>query len=203
MNENEPKVYDKFNIRKLDNVDFFNYIKKQDIINVSMLYYFVIKRFDYKFSVLDIGCGKCRDLQFFEFMNCDALGIETIKNKNENLRFFNVELLDKLNNFEINKKFDLLWANTTFIIFNCYELIENLRKFSKYLKKQGYFFLNFYLGNGPKIIKNKYYLDINLELMRNICSIVPGLFILDYLEFRGEADERDDNIWVNFLLRKY
>lgn len=175
--------------------------------------------------ILDAGCGFGRDMALFiEFLGAKPVGFDISRKHVEFARRLGLDVAKaSFDSYETNEKFDVIWANQSFMHLYPFQIKEIFRKYERMLKPGGYLFCNFMDGCGVSAFDDRFYLDIDLPTMRYIVLATDTLELVDWIQTKGrnkkerfDAAYKTNNqyklacdlnpklviYWNNFLLRK-
>ncbi|MDD3594502.1 MAG: malonyl-ACP O-methyltransferase BioC [Candidatus Gastranaerophilales bacterium] len=146
-------------------------------------------------KIMEIGSGTglltkeiVNNFNFKEFIANDLIADceEHVRKISDEILFF----YEDAQNFNINKKFDLIMSNATFQWFD--DLAETLRSFHICLKNSGYLAFSTFGVANFKEIKDTLGLSLNYKPKDEICSILSENFdILDTMEWEEKLEFKE------------
>lgn len=110
-------------------------------------------------SILDVGCGSGRDVQYFLDEGFNPIGIDASEKlieeckkrvKQGSFKVMNMLSLD----FE-KESFDAIWALDAIPYLEKKQVLQALKQFSKVLKKSGIIFISVRKGEGEKLFRHE------------------------------------------------
>ena len=155
-------------------------------------------------SILDLGCGSGRDSKAFmdlgyEITPCDG-SRELCKLASNYLglpvrQMLFLELADE-------EAYDGVWACASILHCKKEELKQVLEKISAALKKQGVCYTSFKYGDFEGERDGRYFVDFTLESFEEFLQDVKGLALMEAWVSQDVRPGREEEKWVNVLLRK-
>lgn len=152
-------------------------------------------------NILDIGFGSGRDsLYFSKYYNvysidpvkefCDFAISQGLKN------VYNT----KINDFNIDIKFDGIWACASLLHIKYNELIDIFNKCYDLLNQGGILYASFKYGDFEGILNDRYFTYLNEERLEYIIKYTKFTIFKTYIT----QDVRDDTKpkWLNIILKK-
>ena len=156
-----------------------------------------------KSEILDIGCGSGRDSLYFKNQGLNVIAIDN----NPHFVEFTKEhagvetYLKSFQEIDYVNKFDAIWACASLLHCQKNKLTEIFFKLAKALKENGIIYTSFKYGTFSGIRSDRFFTDLNEELLDKILDVVNNLKII---EIWITTDKRKENAekWLNILLRK-
>lgn len=150
--------------QKKNSIHWNRFYKKFSLSQASNFAKFVFRKIKKKklsrLSLIDIGCGNGRDSIYFSKKKIETTGLDAskiaIKNNLKNFKkitFLNKNICSK--NFNINKKFDIIYARFFLHAINYKNQNLFLKNIKKILKKKGVIFLEFRTIKDKMMLKGK------------------------------------------------
>lgn len=156
------------------------------------------------FTILDLGCGPGRDLQYFRSLGHEAIGLEGARGFVDMARAHaDCEVLhqDFLSLDLPQDRFDGIFANASLFHVPSRELPRVLRELHASLKVRGVLFSSNPRGNNEEgQYGNRYNCFHDLESWRRFVTNAGFVELHHY--FRPEGLRRDEQPWVSTVWRK-
>ena len=155
-------------------------------------------------SVLDFGCGSGRDTRYFidhGYHVTATDGSEVICKMATDYTGIQVKqmLFEELDD---RNQYDGIWACASILHLSREELPDIFRKMHRALKKNGIIYTSFKYGTFEGERNGRYFTDFTEELFEEFARQISGLQI-EKMWITGDVREgRDDERWLNILLRK-
>lgn len=154
--------------------------------------------------ILDFGCGTGRDSRYF-FQK--GYKVEAIDGSEEMVKMATEKtgipvkhmLFNELS--EINK-YDGIFACASILHVPYDELPDIFARLKKALKNNGYLYVSFKYGDFSGYRNGRYFTDLNEERFQILLDEVKGLSIIEEAITSDARKGREDEKWLNVILRK-
>lgn len=153
--------------------------QRYETANVSNIHDLLIKTFNKKNELLEIGCGSGRDASFLTKNGFNIIAIDGSRNMIEEAKRIHPELIKNLfhktlpNNLEFDRKFDGIYSIATLMHLSKIDLEETISKIYNLLNQDGKFLMSVSLlrddidENGFDE-KGRFFLVLNFEEWINV-----------------------------------
>ena len=154
--------------------------------------------------ILDFGCGSGRDSRYFlqkgyRVEACDG-SEEMVKTATRNAGIPVKQML--FSELDEQEKYDGIFACASILHVPSAELPDIIRKMKKAVKKGGILYVSFKYGTFEGTRNGRYFTDLTEESLKQILDQVGGLDIIR-TGITGDARPgREDEKWLNVLLRR-
>ena len=155
-------------------------------------------------AILDFGCGSGRDAKAFLDAGFDVTAIDgsaelcAIAQQLTGLTVRN-ELFQELSDIEA---YDGIWACSSILHLTKVELTDVLSQMAAALRPHGIIYTSFKLGDFEGMRNGRYFTDFTESDFRAFLSAVPSLRIEQSWTTQDVRPGREDERWLNLLLRK-
>lgn len=154
--------------------------------------------------ILDFGCGSGRDTKYFleKGYRVDATdGSEALCKIASDYTGISVKqmLFEELDEVE---KYDGIWACSSILHLSKIALTDVLKKIAAALKYNGVVYTSFKYGDFEGGRNGRYFTDFTLEAFEEYMQDMPGLHIEEYWITGDVRPGRDEEKWLNLILRK-
>lgn len=155
-------------------------------------------------TILDFGCGSGRDTKYFLESGFDVTatdGSEELCKSASVYTGIHVEhmLFQDLDEVDC---YDGIWACSSILHLPKDELRKVIRKMTRALKSNGIIYTSFKYGNFEGERNGRFFTDFTLELFKDFISDVKDIVIEEYWITRDVRPGREDEKWLNLILRK-
>lgn len=163
-----------------------------------------IKKLPKEASILDFGCGSGRDTKFFLDLGYKVLAIDGSEKMCEmasqytGIKVKNM-LFQELNDIE---KYDGIWACSSILHLPRMELAAVLSKMCGALKECGIIYTSFKYGEFTGERNGRFFSDFTEESIQKIVEQVDNLHIEECWITSDVRPEREEEQWLNLILRK-
>ena len=154
--------------------------------------------------ILDFGCGSGRDTKYFmEQGYCT----DAIDGSGELCRiafaYTGVSVKQMLFQ-ELNAAdtYDGIWACSSILHSNYYELKDILKKLARALKKEGILYASFKYGNFEGMRNSRYFIDLTEDKLQKILQETKVFGLKEKWITNDIRPGRDEEKWMNIILTK-
>ena len=155
-------------------------------------------------KILDFGCGSGRDTKYFISKGYDVDAIdgseELCKIASEytgiSVKYMLFQELDEV------EKYDGIWACASILHVPSAELPMVLQKMTRALKPDGVIYTSFKYGDFEGERNNRYFTDLAEQTFQQVLGQVDGLQLEEYWITSDVRPGREEEKWLNLLLRK-
>ena len=155
-------------------------------------------------KVLDFGCGSGRDTKYFIQKGFD---VDASDGSEEMVRIATETagipvkkmLFSELDEAE---KYDGIFACASILHVPYAELPDIFRRMHKALKDKGILYVSFKYGTFEGERNGRYFTDLNEEKLEELVKECGGLEYVEQWISHDARPGRDDELWLNLLLRK-
>ena len=154
--------------------------------------------------ILDFGCGSGRDSRYFLKK---GYRVEAIDGSHEM-----VKIASKLTGLNVKQmmfseldeceKYDGIFACASILHVPYTEFSDIFGRLKKAVKKNGYIYVSFKYGEYEGYRNGRYFTDLNEERFQNILNEVQGLSIIEETITSDARKGRENEKWLNVILRK-
>lgn len=150
-------------------------------------------------TILDIGCGAGRDLKHFTACGYTTIGLEPSAKLAKFAReFSSCEVIEKsILDFEIDSKFDGIWACASLLHLTNEELKKAFILISKLMKSNSVLYCSFKSGEFEGERNGRFFNDQTTDSIKNL--ITKKLQIKKSWITADKRPKREDN-WLNLLI---
>ncbi len=177
--------------------------KTRDVDFAEMQLHFLEKLQEGAF-ILDFGCGAGRDTKSFLEQKFTVDAIDGSERMCEiasrytgiiikHMYFQDLEEVDKYNG---------IWACASILHLNREELVDVLRRMARALKDKGIIYASFKYGTFEGERNGRYFTDMTEASFAELMKQVPELQIEDEWITLDVREDREDEKWLNLILRK-
>lgn len=155
-------------------------------------------------AILDFGCGSGRDTKYFlehgyEVVATDgSLELCKIASEYTGIRVKHL-LFQELEDIAC---YDGIWACSSILHLPKAELKEVMYKMIVALKKAGIIYTSFKYGDFEGERNGRYFTDFTIESFKKFIKDINGLVIEEYWITDDVRPGREDEKWLNLILRK-
>lgn len=154
-------------------------------------------------KILDLGCGSGRDSTYFKSLDYDVEAVdgsaEMCKAASELTGLPVRQLL--FSELDYIEKFDGIWACASLLHVSMDELPIILRLVVRAMKPGGVLYASFKYGTFSGDRNGRYYTDLTENTLTLLTSKVPDLSIIDTRITSDVRPGRDNEKWINALLK--
>lgn len=154
--------------------------------------------------ILDFGCGSGRDTKYFLDNGYDVIAIDgSIELCKKASEYTGIEVKHMLFQ-ELNDKdtYDGIWACSSILHLNKEELKPVLLKMIDALKKHGIIYTSFKYGNFEGERNGRYFSNFTIESFKEYVQDISTIQIEEYWLSGDVRKGREDEQWLNLILRK-
>jgi SAM-dependent methyltransferase len=154
--------------------------------------------------ILDFGCGSGRDTKYFLE---HGYKVDAIDGSDELVKY-----ASKYTGIKVKKMifqeldaiscYDGIWACSSILHLPKLELKDVFIKMSRALKDKGVIYTSFKYSEFEGMKNGRYFTDFTLESFRDFIKDVPSLDILEYWISGDVRQGREDEKWLNLILRR-
>ena len=154
--------------------------------------------------ILDFGCGSGRDSRYFLKKGYEVEAVDgseemvKVASKVTGLAVKQM-LFNELDEYE---KYDGIFACASILHVPYKELPDIFIRLKKAVKKNGYIYVSFKYGEYEGYRNERYFTDLNEDRFLNILNEVKGLTIIEETITSDARKGREDEKWLNVILRK-
>lgn len=172
--------------------------------DMSLMYeFFESKLNKNNVTILDLGFGSGRDLEYFASKGYEVYGIDPIEEFCNKLKAkgYNNIFCESASEITFIDKFDAIWACASLLHVNKLELNNVFKKCSKALKENGIMYCSFKYGDFEGFRNDRYNIDLTeksiVEYIKDTSLVIEDIMIT--FDVRPN---RSDEKWLNVVLRK-
>lgn len=154
--------------------------------------------------ILDFGCGSGRDSRYFmsKGFKVEAIdGSEEMVKIASNVTGLPVKQM-MFNELDENERYDGIFACASILHVPYNELPDIFTRLKKAVKKNGYIYVSFKYGEYEGYRNGRYFTDLNEERFTSLLEEVKGLTIIEETITSDARKGREDEKWLNVILRK-
>lgn len=157
-----------------------------------------------KSLILDFGCGSGRDTKYFlskgYIVEAWDGSIELCKAASE---FTQIDVKNKLfQDLSASSLYDGIWACSSILHLPLNDLILVMKKIESALKNTGVLYTSFKYGDYSGERNGRYFTDMTEDRFDEILQHCPSLHIIEIWQTGDVRQERENEKWLNILLRK-
>ena len=157
-----------------------------------------------KSFILDFGCGSGRDTKYFLSKGYAVEAwdgsIELCKAASE---FTQIDVKNKLfQDLSASSLYDGIWACSSILHLPLNDLILVMKKIESALKNTGVLYTSFKYGDYSGERNGRYFTDMTEDRFDEILQHCPSLHIIEIWQTGDVRQERENEKWLNILLRK-
>jgi 2-polyprenyl-3-methyl-5-hydroxy-6-metoxy-1,4-benzoquinol methylase len=154
--------------------------------------------------ILDFGCGSGRDTKYFLE---HGYKVDAIDGSDELVRYASEYTGIKVRKMIFQKLdatncYDGIWACSSILHLPKVELKDVLIKMSRALKDKGIIYTSFKHNEFEGMRNGRYFTDFTLESFVDFIKDVPSLDILEYWISTDVRQGRENEKWLNLILRR-
>lgn len=154
--------------------------------------------------ILDFGCGSGRDTKFFKE---SGYLIEAIDGSEELCKYaseYTGITVKKMffQDLEAKNRYDGIWACSSILHLSYDELLSVMKKMVDALKQGGVIYTSFKYGIFEGERNGRYFIDMTEESFAKLIQQVDALEIEEQWITLDVRPEREDEQWLNVILRK-
>ena len=154
--------------------------------------------------ILDFGCGSGRDTKYFLSKGYDVEAwdgsTELCKIASE---FTQIDVQNKLfQDLSGHGLYDGIWACSSILHLPLNDLILVMKKIESALKNTGVLYTSFKYGDYSGERNGRYFTDMTEDRFDEILQHCPSLHIIEIWQTGDVRQERENEKWLNILLRK-
>lgn len=154
--------------------------------------------------ILDFGCGSGRDSRYFmsKGFNVEAIdGSEEMVKIASKVTGLPVKQM-MFNELDENERYDGIFACASILHVPFKELPDIIARLKKAVKKNGYIYVSFKYGDYEGYRNGRYFTDLNEERFNSLLEEVKGLTVIEETITSDARKGREDEKWLNVILRK-
>ena len=157
-----------------------------------------------KSLILDFGCGSGRDTKYFlskgYIVEAWDGSIELCKAASE---FTQIDVKNKLfQDLSASSLYDGIWACSSILHLPLNDLILVMKKIESALKNTGVLYTSFKYGDYSGERNGRYFTDMTEDRFDEILQHCPSLHIIEIWQTGDVRQDRENEKWLNILLRK-
>lgn len=155
-------------------------------------------------SILDLGCGSGRDTKYFlsKGYKVDATdGSMEICKVASDYTGINVKCL-LFNELEEIDKYDGIWACASILHLDRDDLIDVFHRIARALKDNGILYTSFKYSEFEGVRNGRYFTDFTLESFNEFQTNIPEFIIEKKWITSDVRAGREDEKWLNLIMRK-
>jgi SAM-dependent methyltransferase len=154
--------------------------------------------------ILDFGCGSGRDTKYFLE---HGYKVDAIDGSNELVRYASEYTGIKVRKMmfqelDATNCYDGIWACSSILHLPKVELRDVLVKMSSALKNNGIIYTSFKYSEFEGMRNGRYFTDFTLESFKDFIKDITSLDILEYWISGDVRQGREDEKWLNLILRR-
>ena len=155
-------------------------------------------------AILDFGCGSGRDTKYFLDKGCRVTATDgSAELCRQASVFTGIEVQEMLfQELDDIDTYDGIWACSSILHLPKNELLLVIRKMSDALKSTGVIYTSFKYSDFEGVRNGRYFTDFNEDSFKEFIAGIPELTIEDYWITGDVRPGRDDEKWLNLILRK-
>lgn len=154
--------------------------------------------------ILDFGCGSGRDSRYFmsKGFNVEAIdGSEEMVKIASKVTGLTVRQM-MFNELDEKERYDGIFACASILHVPYNELPDIFARLKKAVKKNGYIYVSFKYGDYEGYRNGRYFTDLNEERFNSLLKEVKGLTVIEETITSDARKGREDEKWLNVILRK-
>ena len=155
-------------------------------------------------SILDLGCGSGRDTKYFlsKGYKVDAMdGSMEICKVASDYTGINVKCL-LFNELDEIDKYDGIWACASILHLDRDDLIDVFHRIARALKDNGILYTSFKYSEFEGMRNGRYFTDFTIESFNEFQTNIPEFIIEKKWITRDVRAGREDEKWLNLIMRK-
>lgn len=187
-NDNAPAFYD----RTINN-------------DISYSYNQFLKYLPKKAHILDAGCGVGRDIKYFLSQGCQITAFDASKkmvelaSKETGIKVIHSTFQD----MDFDQVFDGVWAQASLLHVPYDETLSVYKMIHRSLKPNGIFYASYKYGDGFMATKDRDFYNMDEdEVKPYFKDLFEILEIWQEKDSRGQIDQNNKTMWLNFIVRK-
>lgn len=190
-------------------IDYYNTNAKQFAETTAFVEFHTIQhKFLEKLSpasaILDFGCGSGRDAKYFIRQGHDVEAVdgsvELCKLASE---YIGIEVKHMyFRDLDEVEKYDGIWACSSILHLPVAELEDVLKKMERALKVNGIIYTSFKYGTFSGERSGRFFTDMTEESFGELLERIHGLSIEEQWVTRDVRPGREEEQWLNIMLRK-
>jgi 2-polyprenyl-3-methyl-5-hydroxy-6-metoxy-1,4-benzoquinol methylase len=155
-------------------------------------------------TILDAGCGSGRDSKAFKESGFDVHAMDASESMVEHCRTIIGDRcrLATFQEYHTEVKFDGIWACASLLHLKPEELDAVLKKFTRFLKPGGVFFMSFKYGEKDYIKDGRYFNCHTSETVTELLNTLEEAEIIENFITSDVREGRSGEKWVNVIVRK-
>ena len=155
-------------------------------------------------SILDLGCGSGRDTKYFlsKGYKVDAMdGSMEICKVASDYTGINVKCL-LFNELDEIDKYDGIWACASILHLDRDDLIDVFHRIARALKDNGILYTSFKYSEFEGMRNGRYFTDFTIESFNEFQTNIPEFIIEKKWITSDVRNGREDEKWLNLIMRK-
>ena len=155
-------------------------------------------------KVLDFGCGSGRDTKYFLESGFDVTATDGSEELCKSASAYTGIQVKHMLFQDLDEAdcYDGIWACSSILHLSKDELRIVINKMSRALKLNGIIYTSFKYGNFEGERNGRFFTDFTLELFKDFISDVKDIVIEEYWITGDVRPGREDEKWLNLILRK-
>ena len=154
--------------------------------------------------ILDFGCGSGRDTKYFREHGYQVEAIDGSEKLCKVASAYTGITVKKQLFTELSEvqKYDAIWACSSILHATSDELVIIMRKIWTALKDNGFIYTSFKYGTFEGERKGRYFTDMTEESLSALLNKTTGFFIEEQWITSDVRPGREEEKWLNVILRK-
>lgn len=155
-------------------------------------------------TVLDLGCGSGRDSFYLMEKGLDVTALDGSMQLCElaEIHIGQDVLNMRYEEIDFDNVFDGIWACASLIHIKAEDIDDILNKVIRSLKTNGILYMSFQYGDFSGFRNQRYFKDYNTRTLKELISKHEELEILDIWKTDDVRVEREDDNWINIIVKK-
>ena len=192
-----------------ETLDYYNnnsddFIKNTRDVDFSKTQNLFMELLPARGTILDFGCGSGRDTKCFLDHGYKVEATDGSKELCISAsKFTGIEVKHMLfQNLDEHNRYDGIWACSSILHLSSEELSPVLNKMAAALKDKGIIYTSFKYGDFEGLRNSRYFTDLTEESIEDILLSVEDLVIEKLWITSDVRPGRDEEKWLNLILRK-